>query len=94
MTSKTDTRARAAITKNVMLLHQVLMMENDRAAKRESDAFKAGTDEASVGACSHKHAVPINQCKTDDAKNRASEEKARDMVRHAMANWSRWMRLC
>ena len=46
MTSKTDTRARAAITKNVMLLHQVLIMENDRAAKRESDAFKAGTDEA------------------------------------------------
>ena len=44
--------------------------------------------------CSHKHAVPINQCKTDDAKNRASEEKARDMVRHAMANWSRWMRSC
>ena len=86
--------ARAAITKNVMLLHQVLMMENDK--RREHYAFKAGagTDEASIGAGSHEHAVPINRCKTDDAKNRASEEKARDMVRHAMANWSRWMRSC
>ena len=58
------------------------------------ELFREQANQLTSRACSHKHAVPINQCKTDDAKNRASEEKARDMVRHAMANWSRWMRSC
>ena len=92
ITSKTDTRARAAITKNVMLLHQVLMMENDRAARRESDAFKAGTDEASVGACSHKHAVPINQCKTGKkppSPRSAIYEKEGTTFRWPFAGWLR-----
>ena len=34
--------------------------------------------------------VPTDQYKTDDPKERASDEGARNMVSHAMANWGSW----
>ena len=87
--SKTDTRARAAITKRMMLLHQVLVLQNTKAENHIKRRGPANDTTTSAYQCTET-AVPNIQCQTDDTKDRASEEQARNMVSHAMSNWGSW----
>ena len=86
---KTDTRARAAITKRMQILHQVLVLQNTKAENHIKRRGPANDTTTSAYQCTET-AVPNIQCQTDDTKDRASEEQARNMVSHAMSNWGSW----
>ena len=87
--SKTDTRARAAITKRMMLLHQVLVLQNTKVENRKNQRGPVNDTTTSAYQCTES-VVPTDQCKTNDSKERATDEQARNMVTHAMANWNSW----
>ena len=86
---KTDTRARAAITKRMQILHQVLVLQNTKAENHIKRRGPANDTTTSAYQCTET-AVPNIQCQTDDTKDRASDEQARNMVSHAMSNWGSW----
>ena len=87
--SKTDTRARAAITKRMMLLHQVLVLQNTKVENRKNQRGPVNDTTTSAYQCTES-VVPTDQYKTNDSKERATDEQARNMVTHAMANWNSW----